>query len=153
MTHDEAMRINDNLLEGERPDALTNWRASMPPPEPPKRERGLDTAPTPQVDWSAVIHGALKAERTLTTESVGGALGEVRNALLDEFEAAIEKVRAEFRREVDQLREQFSQAREVQSLRTELVEIKALLTARSRKPAAPPQLPAVAASNGDARPQ
>jgi hypothetical protein len=149
MTLDEATYIANNCLPEEGPaDSLANWR--RPPVEPAKPQRQLDTAPAPVIDWSAVIHGALKAERGLLTEATGRAIGEVRNEVLDEVDAAIEKLRTEFRAETDRLRAEFSQAREVQSLRTELAEIKALLTARSRKPL-PPQLPAPA--NGDARPQ
>ena len=148
MTLEEAMAISNNRLPEEGPP-LADWQRA--PPEPPKRPRGLDTAPAPQVDWSTVIRQALKAERTLTTESVGGALAEIRDGLRDEFEAAIEKVRAEFRREVERLRAEFSQAREVQSLRTELAEIKGLLTARSRK-AASSQVPAPSLPLADASP-
>jgi hypothetical protein len=127
-------------------DSLAAWRR---PVEPPKRERGLDTAPAPQVDWSAVIHGALKAERWLLTEAFGGALGETRNEIRDEFEAAIEKLRVEMRADVDRLRAEFSQANELRALSVELAEIKAMLAARSRKP--PPPQPATAPANGDAR--
>src|SRR5262245_39344462 len=150
MTLEEAERIACTLLPGERADALTNWRGSMPPPEPVKAPRGLDTAPAPQIDWSLIIHQALKAERGLLTEATGLAIGETREALRDEFEAAIEKLRTEFRAEVDRLRAEFSQAREVQSLRVELAEIKTLLTARSRR-ATPAQPPASTSGNGDAR--
>jgi hypothetical protein len=110
--------------------------------EPPK----LDTA---QVDVSRVIGMALRAERALHSEATGHALGEVRNEVLDEVDAAIEKLRTEFRAEADRLRAEFSQANELRALRVELAEIKALLTARSRKAAPPSQLPAPA--NGDAR--
>jgi hypothetical protein len=119
----------------------------MPRPEPEKASQRLDTALAPQVDWSEVIRMALKSERTLLTEATGAALGEVREALRDEFDAAIEKLRAEMRAEVDRLRSEFSQANEIRELRVQLAEIKAMLAARSRK-AAPPQPPA--AANGDA---
>jgi hypothetical protein len=150
MTLEEAEGI---AREEPAVDELAKWRASMPKPEPVKPARGLDTAPAPQVDWSAVIRGALKAERALLTEATGGAVGEACNEVRAEFEAALEKVRVEMRAESERLRAEFSTAREIQTLRTELAEIKALLTARSRKPAAPPQTPAAASSNGDARPQ
>jgi hypothetical protein len=150
MTLAEAERIARERLPEEGPavDELANWRR---PAEPPKQPRGLDTAPVPQVDWSVVIHGALKAERGLLTEATGRAIGEVRDAVLDEVDAAIEKVRAEFRAETDRLRAEFSQARELGELRTQLAEIKTLLTARSRKP--PPPQPPAAPANGDARSQ
>ena len=58
MTLQEAMEISDRLLPGEPgSDELANWRAAMPRPEPPKRERRLDTAP--EIDWASVIRGEL----------------------------------------------------------------------------------------------
>jgi hypothetical protein len=148
MTLEEAERIaRERLPEEPAEDPLADWRKSMPRPEPEKTSQSLDTA---QVDWSLIIHQALKAERALLTEATGSALGEVREELRDEFAAAIEKLRAEFRAEVDRLRAEFSQAREVQSLRVELAEIKTLLTARSRR-ATPAQPPASTSGNGDAR--
>jgi hypothetical protein len=147
MSLEEAERIARNRLPEEGPP-LADWR--RPPPEPQKRERGLDTAPTPQVDWSAVIRQALKSERTLLTEATGAALGEVREALRDEFEAALEKVRAEMRAEMERLRAEFSQANELRELRAELREVKALLlTPRSRRATPPAQI--AAPINGDAR--
>jgi hypothetical protein len=38
-------------------DALTKWAAGMPKPEPPKRERGLDT------DFASIIDAKIAAER------------------------------------------------------------------------------------------
>jgi hypothetical protein len=149
MSINEATHIaNNRLPEEPAEDWLASWRKSMPRPEPVKASHGLDT----QVDWSGVIHNALKAERGLLTEATGMAIGEVRNELGDEFDAAIEKLRGEMRAEADRLRAEFSQARELADLRTQLAEIKTLLTARSRK-AAPPQLPAAPNVNGDARSQ
>jgi hypothetical protein len=102
--------------------------------------------PEPQIDWSSVISQALKTERALLTEATGQAIGEVRSEICDEIEA----LRVEMRAEVERLRAEFSQANEIRDLRVQLTEIKALLVARSRKPASPPQPPA-APSNGDAR--
>jgi hypothetical protein len=139
----EAERISrERLPEEPAEDWLASWRKAMPKPEAERPVRGLDTA---QVDVHAEIRKAADRERTLLTEATGSALGQVRNEVLDEVDAAIEKLRAEFRAETDRLHAEFSQAREVQSLRTELAEIKALLTARSRK-APPPQVPAPSSS-------
>ena len=105
--------------------------------------------PEPQIDWSSVISQALKTERALLTEATGQAIGEVRSEICDEIEA----LRVEMRAEMERLRAEFSQANELRDLRVQLAEIKALLTARSRKPP-PPQSPAAPSnSNGDARSQ
>jgi hypothetical protein len=150
MSLEEAERIACTPLPGERADALTNWRGSMPPAEPMKAQQRLDTAP--EVDWSAIIHQVAKTERGLLTEAMGQAIGDVRNEVLDEFEAAIAELRTEMRREVDQLRAEFSQAREIATLRTELAEIKALLMARTRTKAAPAQPPAQVPAPSEALP-
>jgi hypothetical protein len=108
MTLEEAMHISDHLLPGEPGgDELANWRAAMPTPEPPKRERGLDTM---QVDLGAEIRKAVTRERALITEAAGQALAEVRDAALDEAErliaAAVAELRAEFAGQLAQLRSQ-----------------------------------------------
>jgi hypothetical protein len=139
MTLEEAMAISERQLPGEPPEP--DWR---PPAEPAK--------PAPQTDWSGVISRALKAERACLTEATGLAIGEVRNEVLDELDAAVEKLRAELRAEAARLRAEFSQANELRDLRVQLAEIKAMLAARSRKAPPPPQPPA-ASSNGDARSQ
>jgi hypothetical protein len=150
MSIEEAERIaRERLPEEPGQDWLANWRKSTPRPESVKEPQRLDTEPADAIDWSDVIHRALKAERGLMTEATGRALGEVREEIRDEVDAAIEKLRAEMRAEADRLREQFSQANELAALRVQLAEIKTLLTARARK-APPPQLPG-SASNGDAR--
>jgi hypothetical protein len=152
MTEQEALRISEHRLADEPAvDWLADWRKSMPRPEPEKTSQRLDTAPAPEVDWSEVIHNALKAERGLLTEATGSALGEVREEIRDEFDAAIERLRAEMRAEVDRLRSEFSQANELRDLRVQLAEIKAMLAPRARKAPAP-QVPA-APANGDARSQ
>jgi len=100
MTLEEAMHIASNRLPEEPEDALTNWQAARPPPEPPKRPRGLDTSP---VDWPAEIRKAASRERALIVEAVGQALGEHGNAIIGEVEqmiaAAVDQVRSELRAE------------------------------------------------------
>src|SRR5262245_10085403 len=144
MTLEEAMHVaNNRLPEEPAEDWLTSWQAARPRPEPVKEPPKLDTA---QVDVSRVIGMTLRADRALHSEATGQALGEVRNEVLDEFDAAIEKLRAEFCAEAERLRAEFSQANELRELRVQLAEIKPLLTARSRK--APP----APSSNSDALP-
>jgi hypothetical protein len=114
MTLEEAMAISEHRLPGEPPEA--DWRASRPRQEPKRQTRGLDTAQQPEIDIAYVIRGALKAERSVMVEIVGQALGEYGNQLADEIlaevrqliEAAVEGLRAEFSRQLDQLREDFT---------------------------------------------
>jgi hypothetical protein len=105
---EEAMEISNRLLPGEPGgDELARWQAHRPRPEPPKRERGLDTM---QVDLGAEIRKAVAQERALITEAAGQALAEVRDAALDEAErliaAAVAELRAEFAGQLAQLRSQ-----------------------------------------------
>jgi hypothetical protein len=91
MTLEEAMHIATHRLPGEpREDEVAAWRASRPPREPAKRERLLDTTPpAPQIDWAAVINGAIRGERAHMVEAVGEAIGEYGNGLLGEVEQTI----------------------------------------------------------------
>jgi hypothetical protein len=149
VTLEEAEYIARNYLPDEpRPDEISSWRASQPRPEPARGPRGLDTAPAPQVDVADVIKMALRAERDLMTEAVGGALAEYTDNALSEVDAEIQKLRTE----VDQLRSEFSQANELREIRAQLAEIKEMLAKKARGRKIPPlQLPA---PNGDAsRPQ
>jgi hypothetical protein len=135
------MHISDHLLPGEPGgDMLANWRAAMPTPEPPKRERGLDTM---QVDLGAEIRKAVTRERALITEAAGQALAEVRDAALDEAErliaTAVAELRAEFAGQLAQLRSQAD---------TLGGELKAQLQIIARKRRAPK----AAKANGDTRP-
>jgi hypothetical protein len=99
MTLEEAMAISERRLPGEPPEP--DWRASRPAPEPRRKTPGLDTAPAPEVDVAYVIRAALKAERSIMSEIVGGAIGEIRADMYDEIERmiaqAIENLRAETR--------------------------------------------------------
>jgi hypothetical protein len=114
MTLEEAERIARNYLPDEpRRDELSAWRASRPRREPPRHERGLDTAPAePPVDWELVIRQAILGERAQMAEAIGEAIGEYGEGLLDKVErmieaavaSAVEGLRAEFTRELGQLR-------------------------------------------------
>jgi hypothetical protein len=146
VTLEEAERIaRTRLPEEPGEDWLASWQAARPQPEPPKEPRKLDTSP---VDVAAVVRGAIRAERSFTSEVTGLALGQVRNEIFDAVDDEIAKLKAE----VERLRAEFAQADALRELRAELKEIKDLLAKRARPSKAPaPQLPAPA--NGDARPQ
>jgi hypothetical protein len=147
MTLEEATRIaNNRTAEEPAEDWLTSWQAARPQPEPAREPRKLDTA---QIDVAAVIRQALKAERGLMTEATGGAIGEIRNEIRDEFEAEVARLRAE----LDQLRHEFSQANELRELRAELREIREMLTRKPRVAKTPPSLQLPGPANGDARSQ
>jgi hypothetical protein len=145
VTLEEAERIaRERTPDEPAEDWLTSWQAARPQPEPPKQERRLDTA---QVDVAAVIRGTVRAERAVTSEATGLALGTVRNEIFDAVDAEVAKLKAE----IDRLRAEFSQANELRELHAELREIKEMLAKKARPPKAPAlQLPAPA--NGDARP-
>jgi hypothetical protein len=109
VTIEEAMAIYERRLPEEpREDWVAAWRASRPLPEPTKRAQRLDTTPAQAIDWSLIIRQALLGERSFLVEAFGGALGEVRNALLDEIETviaqAISELRTEFAEQINQLR-------------------------------------------------
>jgi hypothetical protein len=169
MTLQEAMEISNRLLPGEPGgDELANWQAMRPRPEPPKRERGLDTAPPmPEIDWALIINAAIRGERAHMVEAVGEAIGEHGNGLLTEVEgmiaqaadqlrAEINKLRAEFAIQIDQLRNELSVR--IDSAHTQGNELRAQLEEiiakkkRARTKAALLQLPAPN-GNGDAHPQ
>src|SRR5213080_3678831 len=105
VTLEEAMAISERRLPGEPEDPLADWRASRPPPEPKRETRNLDTAPAPQIDWSGVIRQALKAERSIMFEIIGSAIGDETLGEVEQLIAqAINEVRTELRREMEQLR-------------------------------------------------
>jgi hypothetical protein len=110
VTEEEALFISRNFLPGEPGgDELANWRANRPPREPARHERGLDTMPAPPpIDWADVIKRAIRAERSVMSEIVGSAIGEVRNETLDETEQLIaqaaEQIKSGLRAEIDQMR-------------------------------------------------
>jgi hypothetical protein len=145
VTEDEALWISRNRLPGEPGgDELTRWRNSMPPAEPERKPRGLDTAPAPEVDWAAVIRGALKAERSIMSEIVGKALGQYGDELFSEIEVAIatavDQLRTELRAEIEQLRSELSGR--IDSTQTHGAELRAELEKviarkRARKAAKP----------------
>ena len=114
MTLEEAMHIASHRLPEEpREDEIANWRASRPVPEPAKRTRSLDTAPAaPQVDWAAVINGAIRGERAHMVEAVGQAIGTYGNDVIAEVEqmiaAAVEQLRAEFAAQIERVANEFS---------------------------------------------
>jgi hypothetical protein len=160
VTLEEAMHISDHLLPGEPgSDELARWQAQRPQPEPPKRERGLDIAPAPQIDWAAIINGAIRGERAHMVEAIGQAIGQYGDELLTEVEGMIAQaidqlrteLRAEFANQVDQLRNELSGQINTQGneLRAQLQEIIAKKK-RARTKASPLQLPA---PNGNAHPQ
>jgi hypothetical protein len=108
VTLDQAMHFANNRLPEEGPaDELANWRRSMPPPEPKREERKLDTM---QVDVRAEIEKAVARERFLLVEATGQALAEYGDQLASEFEAllaqAADKLRAEFAGQLAQMRSQ-----------------------------------------------
>jgi chorismate mutase len=148
MTLEEAMAINDRLLPGEPGgDEIARWQACRPQPEPARQQRGLDTAPAPQVvDWALVIRQALLGERAHMTEAIGEALGEHGNKLLDESRdddrGGCNQLRAEHAEQLDQLRAQIDLAHtQGAELRAELENI---IAKRKRAKAAK--------ANGEARP-
>jgi hypothetical protein len=171
MTLEEAMFIANNRLPGE--PAEVNWRATRPVREPPKRERGLDTAPAePPIDWAAVIRGAILGERAHMTEAIGGAIAEYGNGIIDEIETMIAataaELREEFSRQIDQLRAEFSGridemanefAGNVALIHSQGERLKAELDAviakktRARHKANGSTLLQLPAPNGDGRPQ
>ena len=71
----------------------------------------------PPIDWAAVINGAIRGERAHMVEAVGEAIGEYGEGLLDKVEqmidaavaTAVEQLRAEFTRELEQLRSELAQ--------------------------------------------
>jgi hypothetical protein len=114
MTHDEAERRRNVIAQAratlkrlntapafEPRDPLTRdpieeWRRNMPQkaePEPPQRERKLDTAP---VDWDARIAAAIGREHEFLIEIIGTALHEAlaaeREALCDEIRTRDERI-------------------------------------------------------------
>jgi hypothetical protein len=78
-----------------------------PPPEPERKPRGLDTAPAPQIDWAAVINGAIRGERAHMVEAIGQAIGQYGDELLGEVEAmiaaAVNQLRTEFAGQLNEL--------------------------------------------------
>src|SRR5262245_39714505 len=151
VTYEEAERIaRGQLLPGEpRADEITAWRASRPPREPARRERGLDTIPAPPpIDWALVIRQTILGERAHMTEAIGGAIAEYGDGLGDELladvegmiAAAVAELREEFSRQIDQLRTELSGR--IDSTQTHGAELKAQLDAiiakRKRAKAAKP---------------
>jgi hypothetical protein len=55
------------------PDVLKDWKSNMPKAEPPKRVRGLDTAP---VDWDAIINARITNMKDFVMTVIGEALRE-----------------------------------------------------------------------------
>jgi hypothetical protein len=55
------------------PDVLKEWKNNMPKAEPPKRARGLDTAP---VDWDAIINTRIASLQDFVMTVIGEALRE-----------------------------------------------------------------------------
>jgi hypothetical protein len=119
MTLEEAEAIARGRTADEpAEDWLASWRRTRPRPEPARKQRSLDTMPQPaqEVDVAFVIRAALKAERSVMSEIVGGALGEYGNQLADELLGQVERMiaataaelRDEFSRQIDQLRAELS---------------------------------------------
>jgi hypothetical protein len=153
------MYIAAHRLPGEPgADELARWQARRPQPEPPKRPRGLDTAPAPQIDWAAVINGAIRGERAHMVEAIGQAIGQHGDGLLDEVEAmiaaAVDHLRAEFAGQIDQLRNELSGQINTQGseLRAQLQEIIAKKK-RARTKASLLQLPAPNGNGNATHPQ
>jgi hypothetical protein len=109
MTLEEAEWIARNRLPDEpRADEITAWRASQPRPGPKRETRGLDTMPMPaEIDWADVIRRAILAERSVMSEVIGEAIGEVNNSTLDEVETLIAKTADQLREEINQMRVEF----------------------------------------------
>jgi hypothetical protein len=124
VTWEEAMEISNRLLPGEPGgDEIARWQACRPQPEPPKRERGLDTM---RVDLDAEIRKAVTRERALLTEATGQALGEIRDTVLDEAEQLIATAVNQLRAEINQMREEFFSR--FDSVRAQGVELRAEFT-------------------------
>src|SRR5262249_50797714 len=87
---------------------------------------GLDTMPAePQVDWA---ERSIRAERSIISEIVGSAIGEIQNQTLDEVEqmiaTAADQVRAEFTAQLNQLRTELGiQNDRIQAVRAEVEQI------------------------------
>jgi hypothetical protein len=73
-------------------DVLERWERLKPPPEPPQRERGLDTAP---IDWEARISEAIATEREFVLAVMGEALGETCAAQRKEIDIELREMRIE----------------------------------------------------------
>jgi hypothetical protein len=110
------------------------WR--LPEPEPPKRQRGLDTMPVTNhstTDWSGWerwLAAHLQRERTLTNKSVGFAIGKM-------LREQREECKQELSAEVRQLRIELS------NLETTLAELRSIIASERAPvidlPALPPR--------------
>jgi hypothetical protein len=58
--------------------------------QPAKRQRGLDTKPAPEVDWSAVIAAACRAERAHTSALLTELLIQLQDDIAERVRAEIE---------------------------------------------------------------
>jgi hypothetical protein len=70
------------------PDVLKEWKSNMPKAEPPKRARGLDTAP---VDWSSIIDERVFNMKEFVMTVLGEALRETFNVERNAYAAALQE--------------------------------------------------------------
>lgn len=83
---------------------LPNLREPQPKPEPPERERGLDTAP---IDWNGRIAAAFAAEREYQHELLAHLIADIRAETSDDLKIATRSLAAE----VADLRAKFAELR------------------------------------------
>jgi hypothetical protein len=70
-------------------DAVARWDAMKPRPEPPKRERGLDTAPfDTSSEISRQIGAAIVTERERTLALLVALVAEIQDAQSDDLQRA-----------------------------------------------------------------
>jgi hypothetical protein len=112
-----------------------------------------------QIDWAAVIRGALKGERAHVLEVVGQALGEYGDGLLGDVETMIAQaadqvraeLRVEFARQLDGLRGQIhTQGNELRAELEKIIAKKARARTKGAKPNGERLLLPAPNGNGDA---
>jgi hypothetical protein len=95
----------------------------------------------PEIDWADIIRRAILAERSIMSEVIGSAIGEINNETLDEVETLIAKaadqIKCELRAEIDQMRVEFFKRLDLVrgqgvELRTELEKIGGAKRRRAR---------------------
>jgi hypothetical protein len=101
-----AMNENEKLVflnaakmraAGNPVDPMEAWERNKPQPEPPRRERGLDTPP---VDIDAHVSAIVAAEREFIMTVVGQAMKELGEDMMaevsDRIKEQVEKIRSDF---------------------------------------------------------
>lgn len=73
-------------------DPFERWERMKPKPEPPKRERRLDTAP---IDWHAEVERAIAAERAHMLALLPELVAELRTEASDSLAAVARALRTD----------------------------------------------------------